>query len=288
MKYLSKESFEKAKKWILDNGRPLEKARLHFYFDGGDVKTIHLELEKFQNKDGGFGHALEPDLRTPDSSVLATSLAFQISRSLPSAVQYLLNNYDTNVSSWRIIPETAENYPHAPWWNQLNREDYFSGFHLNPTAEILGYLPKFDSELGEMILRKLKNLEEIEMHDFLCCKRLSESKILPENFQQSLILELDRLLSTCVVTDSSKWSGYGLRPIQVADSPDSIYLIKLQKSVEENLDYEIDHQDDSGVWLPVWTWQGEFPDEWETAKKEWTGIITLEKLLILKRFGRIA
>ena len=250
MKYLSKESFEKAKKWILDNGRPLEKARLHFYFDGRDEKAILQELKKFQNKDGGFGHALEPDLRTPDSSVLATSLAFQISRSLSSAVQYLLNNYDTNVSSWRIIPETAENYPHAPWWNQLNREDYFSGFHLNPTAEI--------------------------------------SKILPENFQQSLILELDRLLSTCVVTDSSKWSGYGLRPIQVADSPDSIYLIKLQKSVEENLDYEIDHQDDSGVWLPVWTWQGEFPDEWETAKKEWTGIITLEKLLILKRFGRIA
>jgi hypothetical protein len=31
-----------------------------------------------ENPDGGFGHALEPDLRTPASSALATSVAFQV------------------------------------------------------------------------------------------------------------------------------------------------------------------------------------------------------------------
>ncbi len=297
MKYLSKRSFEKAKKWIQENARPLEKACLGFYFDGIGSNEVLSTLKVFQNKDGGFGHALEPDLRTPDSSVLATSIAFQILRSLPveqsvsyiasSAIQFLLRNYDSGRMSWRIIPQSAENFPHAFWWDQIGREEVFSGFHLNPTAEILGYLPEFNPALGERVLSALRNLKEIEMHDFLCCKRLSESTHLDNLFRQSLFVELKRLLDSCVVTDSSKWNGYGLRPLQVANSPDSIFFERLQKPVEENLDYEIDTQDESGVWLPTWSWGDKFPDDWEKAKTEWTGIITLEKLVLLKRFGRI-
>ena len=96
MKYLSKESFKKALKWIKQNARPLEKARLRFYFENDAVDEVKTELEKFQNTDGGFGHALEPDLRTPNSSVLATSLAYQI-QNIESANQYLLNNYDKKI-----------------------------------------------------------------------------------------------------------------------------------------------------------------------------------------------
>ena len=70
----------------------------------------------------------------------------------------------------------------------------------------------------------MKKLNEIEMHDFLCCKRLSESKNIPDAFRQDLIIELDRLLDTCLVIDSTKWNGYGLRPLQVIDSPDSFLL----------------------------------------------------------------
>lgn len=286
MKYLSKESFEKAKVWIENNARPLEKARMHSHFDGGDESEVIKELLKFQNTDGGFGHALEPDLRTPNSSILATSLAFQI-QYIESSNKYLLNNYDRKNKTWRIIPPSAEDSPHAPWWNQIGREEHFSGFHLNPTAEILGYLSEFDRDLGEKIYSMVKNLKEIEMHDFLCCKRLSESKNIPENFRQNLIIELGRLLDTCLVTDPSKWSGYGLRPLQVVDLPNSIYFNKLKNSVETNLDYEIDTQDKSGAWLPTWSWQGQFLNEWEKAKKEWSGILTLEKLLMLKRFDRI-
>ncbi len=286
MKYLSKESFEKAKKWIEEKARPLEKARLRFHFEKSDINEVITELAKFQNADGGFGHALEPDLRTPDSSVLATSLALQILNTL-SVDSYLLRNYDSENMSWRIIPPSAQNFPHAPWWDQADQKEKFLGFHLNPTAEILGYLSEFNSNLGEKILGVMKVLKEIEMHDFLCCKRLSESKNIPEVFREGIIVELDRLLSTCLITDSTKWSGYGLRPLQVVDSPDSLYYKRFQSSVEENLDYEIDSQDDSGSWLPTWTWQGKFSNEWEKAKTEWSGILTLEKLLILRKFDRI-
>lgn len=125
------------------------------------------------------------------------------------------------------------------------------------------------------------------MHDFLCCKRLLESTHLDHLFRERLFAELKRLLHTCVVTDSSKWSGYGLHPLQIADSPDSIFFMSLQESVKENLDYEIDTQDENGAWTPIWSWGDKFHNDWKKAKAEWTGIITLEKLVQLKRFGRI-
>lgn len=300
MKKLSKESFEKAKSWIRTNGRQLEKARLE-----NDINKTQAALKRFQNSDGGFGHAIEPDLRAPDSSVLGTSIAFQILRSCSTeqsvleialpAVKFLLNSYDSRQMIWRIIPKSAENYPHAPWWNQADREDSFSGFHLNPTAEILGYLfdfkehvpDKLISSLSSQVMSELKKLKEIEMHDLLCCKRLSESGNLDDSFKQNILKELTRLLDSCVVVDPSKWGGYGLRPLQVVESPASVFYSKLHKSVEENLDYEIDTQDISGAWLPTWTWKGMFPNDWEKAKKEWTGIITFEKLVILRRFQRV-
>jgi hypothetical protein len=305
MKKLTKKSFEKAKNWIKENGRSLEKTRLEFIFGDTGVEKVVDALKTFHNKDGGFGNAMEPDLRTPVSSILGTSIAFQVLRSLinktidlnitESAIQFILKNYNEADQSWRIIPKEAENSPHAPWWNQTGRESNFQGFHLNPVAEILGYLYDYNdfvpdgliSSLSSRVLTELKNLKEIEMHDFLCCKRLFESNNLAGTFKQGIESELTRLLNSCIVEDSSKWSGYGLRPLQVVDSPDSIFLNKLQKSVDENLDYEIDTQDISGVWLPTWSWGDNYPNEWKKAKDEWIGIITLEKLLLLKRFGRI-
>lgn len=305
MKKLTKELLGKVKEWIQENGRPLEKALIKFHFDDESPQVVISALKAFQNEDGGFGNAMEPDLRTPASSILGTSIAFQVLRSLrteagdsdfaKSAIQFILKNYNEADQSWRIIPKEAENSPHAPWWNQTGREDNFHGFHFNPAAEILGYLydckdlvpAEIISLLSTRVLTELKNLNVIEMHDFLCCKRLYESKNLTDTFKHEIESELIRLLDSCIVKDSSKWGGYGLRPLQVADSPDSVFFNKLQKSVEENLDYEIDTQESSGVWFPTWSWGDNFPNEWNQAKNEWTGIITLDKLNLLRKFGRI-
>lgn len=304
MKTLSKDSFEKAKQWIEDNARSLEKALFRFQFSNDSPEQVIEALKSFQNSDGGFGNAIEPDLRTPHSSVLGTSLAFQVLRTLKAdtnqgmvktAVDFFLRNYNEKYQSWKIIPLEAENSPHAPWWNQVGREDNFEGFHLNPTAEILGYFYDYKKLVPEdlvsclklKVLDELSKLKEIEMHDFLCCKRLLESSNLDQTSKQKLQAELDRLVDFCILKDSSAWDGYGLRPIQVVDNPESPFMYKLQPLVEENLDFEIENQDLDGAWQPTWSWGDNYFGEWAKAKREWTGIITLDKLVILDRFGRI-
>ena len=63
-------------------GRPLEQDQLRYYFGDGTVDEVLGELSKFQNDDGGFGHAMEPDILMPNSSLLCSSVAFRVLREL--------------------------------------------------------------------------------------------------------------------------------------------------------------------------------------------------------------
>jgi hypothetical protein len=302
---LSKMAFVRGLRFIEEKGRPLEVARMRFHFEAAPAKDVVAELQKFQNKDGGFGKALEPDLRAPESSALGTSIAFQILREIggeagddltSAAIQYLLRTFDHKSMTWRIIPQEAEKSPHAPWWTQAGLEEGFNAFLLNPTAELLGYLFDYGqdipqallSSLSDEILVRLGALDKIEMHDFLCCKRLAETENLDASFKARLLDNLARLLDRAVSREPSQWAGYSLRPLQVADRPQSSFFEALRDVIVENLDYEISAHQEDGSWAPTWSWGDKFPDEWEKAKLDWAGVLTVEKLLTLKRYGRIA
>jgi hypothetical protein len=59
------------------------------------------------------------------------------------------------------------------------------------------------------------------------------------------------------------------------------------KNLPTNLDYEISTQNADGAWTPNWSWGETWPDDWIIACREWTGILTLQYLLVLKQFNRI-
>jgi hypothetical protein len=304
------QAFEKACVFIEKNGRPLDIARFRFHFFGDPASDVLAELVPYQNADGGFGNALEPDLRAPESSALATSIAFQVCREigvshpgemLSKAAAYLVRTINPEKLTWRIIPESAENAPHAPWWTQTGREENFGNFGLNPTAELLGYLYEHSeyvpkdllSALSAKITTTLAGLTHIDMHDFLCCKRLVDSlslsgtKGLESDLRLTVLTHMKRLLSSAVSMDPAQWASYSLRPLQVADSPESLFYELLQDGISANLDYEITTQQEDGSWAPTWSWGGLYPDLWEKVVLEWSGVFMVDKLLALKRYGRI-
>ena len=64
--------------WLYRNGRPLDVARYNYLFLNKDKQLVINLLKSYQNKDGGFGHGLEPDSQNPFSSPITTWMAFEI------------------------------------------------------------------------------------------------------------------------------------------------------------------------------------------------------------------
>ena len=57
------------------NGRVLDRRRFERLFAGGDARSVRDAVAAFRNSDGGFGHGLEPDGRTPTSQPAAVAMA---------------------------------------------------------------------------------------------------------------------------------------------------------------------------------------------------------------------
>ncbi|MDI9482706.1 MAG: hypothetical protein QM315_05940 [Bacillota bacterium] len=53
--------FQKAKEYIYRKARPLDFTRWQYHFENGSKEAVLNTLSYYQNEDGGFGHALEPD-----------------------------------------------------------------------------------------------------------------------------------------------------------------------------------------------------------------------------------
>src|SRR5688500_15763314 len=77
MQMLSDSAYRKAVAFLKDQARPLERVLHSYHFEKGSSEQPLKELSLFQNEDGGFGHCLEPDIQLGDSSVIATTVAFQ-------------------------------------------------------------------------------------------------------------------------------------------------------------------------------------------------------------------
>ena len=307
---LTRERQEAARAFIQAHARPLERALYAHYFEGAGAAAALAALAAYQNPDGGFGHAIEPDLRTPASSAIATTVALQTLRDtrtpathplVARAIAYLLTTYDAPAQVWPIIPPAANDAPHAPWWTWSDAlSANWGGFRANPRAEIVAYFHDYASLVPPDLLAHLSDAviasaeahpDPMEMHDLLCYLRLVETPTLPDAARLRLHDCLARAIRATVVFDDAAWSGYGLMPLAVAPSPTAAFaadLPDLRDAVERNLDYEITQQADDGSWLPAWSWADDYPDAWATARVEWQGVLTLKTLRSLHAWGRFA
>ena len=225
------------------------------------------ELARFQNPDGGFGRALEPDLRTPASSAVATWHAFQIFRELGTpgehplvrgAVAYLLATFDSRDRVWAIVPPEVEAAPHAPWWTHATIDSSFGGSRINPTAGLAGALhdypelvpAPFLAELTETVLTRMDAAPDpMDMNDFPCFLTLAEARHLPEAARERVRDRLRRAAPRVVAHDPADWAGYTRQPLDVAPSPESFLAATIDRTaIEANLDHWIDRQQPDGSW----------------------------------------
>ena len=65
------------------------------------------------------------------------------------------------------------------------------------------------------------------------------------------------------------------------------YMKTLRNIIPANIQHLITNQAEDGSWKPTWAW-GRFEDVWETAKQEWSGVLTLDNLKTLRAFNAIS
>jgi hypothetical protein len=302
MKKLSKSAWEKAVNILKHQARPLEYAMYQYYFESGPAEAVLSALAAFQNTDGGFGHGLEPDIRLSDSSVIATTLAFQRFRELHTradhplvvdACRYLREMYHAPTTNWPIIPPNVDDAPHATWWYP---RDELATSLSNPRAEIAGYLndypEHFPAEMRQQVTQAvidylLAHPDEMEMHDMLCYIRFSETPSLLTQTRDRVLAKLTQIANHMVERDPTKWREYGLPPLSIITRPDSPLAAGFADSLQHNLDFVIESQGENGAWMPPWSWGDLWPETWPKARQEWSGVLTLNNLRILQAFGRV-
>jgi hypothetical protein len=111
-----------ARTYVYANARVLERHRLAALLDGAPADPVASALRAYRNSDGGFGHALEPDVRGPESEPAAVLHALDVL----AAVNALDDPMVGDAAAWLgaiadphggvpfVLPAAAE-YPRAPW-----------------------------------------------------------------------------------------------------------------------------------------------------------------------------
>lgn len=111
-----------ARQFVQNTARVLERHRLAALLDGGPTEAVLTALRAYRNPDGGFGHALEPDVRCPGSQPAATLTALEILAEVGAADDPIV----TKAADWiasvsgpdggvpTVLP-SALGHPRAPW-----------------------------------------------------------------------------------------------------------------------------------------------------------------------------
>jgi hypothetical protein len=288
-----------SRSYLQQHARKLDLYLYEYLFGGASPQPIFSELATYQNADGGFGKALEPDMRLPDSSALATVVAFQYLSHLPvspedgmvsQAIRYLMDSYDDATTGWTNIPPAADQFPRAPWWNYDSAQTWAEWG--NPSAEILGYLLQyadlvhddgFLQRLTEQAVRRLHEMDEPEPHEVKCYIRLHG--LAHAELQRQLHGPLAQHIKRAAITNPNEWQGYVATPLTFIWSLDSPFAGVFDEQLLLEDAARLRRQCiDNTHWEPTWEW-GQCDEDWATARLEWSGKLTVENLRLLSAFG---
>ncbi|MEN8121936.1 MAG: hypothetical protein ABFS35_16415 [Bacteroidota bacterium] len=315
---LSKENFRKAVHFIETNAREIDKQLFSYYFDKNPVLDMS-QLRKFTNSDGGFGHAIEPDIRMSKSSTIATATALEycVRYNLPdnnsiiqNAIKYLLNILDKEYFYWALCSEYINKEAHAPWWaykkaekpNAPNPEDHsgflFTAMHkMSISGQIVGYLNKYKKHVPTNLLSQLNDKinERIE-EGILDLASDDPSNVLYTilNWEKSYEFYPEDLKNIIAEKIENAYKAFfddekdidEKKASWLAPHTASILAKLYPEKLDRLYDKEIEKQSGDGGWWPEWQW-GQFKKEWEIAKLEWAGRLTTDCLIALKEHDKI-
>jgi len=301
-------TFEKARTFIYRNARPLDIARWQYHFEDGSKDAVLTALAAYQNEDGGFGHALEPDCWNPNSAPIQTWTATEILREIDftdaahpiiqGILRYLAGGEHFNGKFWPFAIKSNEDYPHAPWWGYSEAGDD-GNYGYNPTACLVGFIIRFAEknsdfyQLGRKIAKEAFDSyfgQELlgDNHTAGCYIRLwqyCEEAGVADIFELAKLKErLRKQVQHSITKDTASWeTDYICTPSFFFKTNDSFFYADNKDIADYECEFIVKSQLEDGSWNIPWGWAA-YPEEWAISKNWWKGNGAILNMLYLKSF----
>ncbi len=303
---LHREAQDRAFDYLARQGRPLDGAVARFTLREGPIGAVLEALAGFQNGDGGFGQALEPDFRLPASSPMATSVAFELLRELAAPIDhelvkrgiaYLIECYEPAIGGWQDVPPGVNDHPHAPWWHHEPGRRYGPQGHWgNPCAALAAALWRHAPLVPDTLLTEVTRaglaaladdeapLREYVARGYEALGRTCGDREAAAVFRARVV----RDAPSAVATDPERWKVEAFQPVWLVRDADDPLAASLRDVLEANLDFLIARQTDAGCWEPNWIWFGQPEEAFAEARRDWSSEQTALLLRIFSGHGRLA
>jgi hypothetical protein len=282
--------FEAAANFMAGHARVLDRRVFQRLFQGGAPGPVRDAVAAYRNEDGGFGHGLEPDLRTGTSQPAAVEMALRL--------MDLTDEWDTGLVTgaidWLAAIGPAEGGsafaepgldggPHAPWWVPADGHPA----SLIQTGQIAGTLyargfshPWLD-RATPLMWERLDSLTEVSGYPMLGV--LAFLQHVPDRSRAKAAFEKvgPLILRNGLVALDPGAAGEVFSPLDFAPMPDSMARALFDDAtISAHLDHLASAQRDDGGWMfnwPAWS---------PAAEADWRGFLTVDALRVLRANGR--
>ncbi|HJS95520.1 MAG TPA: hypothetical protein VJ741_14755 [Solirubrobacteraceae bacterium] len=277
-----------AETFIWSAARLLDRHRYAMLFEDGPAEPVIEALAAYQNPDGGFGHALEPDVRCPGSQPSPTLSALEILTEAGAANGELAQTArgwvariagpDGSVPS--ALPD-FEAYPHAPWYT-AEPESMLTLALVAACYDGGGTGDEWLERATAWCWRSIETKEQPAGYWLKFALAFLDS-VPDEKRAHTAIASLAGRVDPSAVLPIGGTEGEALRPLDLSPRPGSrSRALVSEAQVKNHLGRIESEQRPDGGWTFDWL-------AWSPAQTaDWRGIVTIRALTWLRDNGRSA
>jgi hypothetical protein len=279
-----------AESFVWSAARLLDRHRYALLFAGGPAEPVIDALRGYRNPDGGFGHALEPDLRSPGSQPAPTLYALEILNEAGAADSEMARDARAFIASIAApdggIPSALpgfETYPHAPWWSGSQPEPG-SFLTLALAAVVHAGGADGDDWLDRATSWSWRAIETAEQPSGYWLKYACAflDAVSDDERARAAVASLAGHVDPSAVAPVGGVEGEALRPLDLSPRPGSRSRdLVAQAAIEAHLDAVESGQQEDGGWMFDWL-------AWSPAQtNDWRGHVTIRALTWMRENGRL-
>jgi hypothetical protein len=287
---------ESATRFIHTSGRLLERHRLSHLLEGGDPEPVLLALRAYRNPDGGFGNAIEPDMRAPDSQPVGVHTAMEILHQvgvtddpvIEPAADWLESVTRPDGGVPFCLPSVLD-HPRNPIWQPSDSSSIIQTSANAAALHALGVDHPWLDGASEFVFGWLDELDlaTVEPNPGLGYEVRFAVGFLnahpdADRANQALDALAAGLLGSGLVAIGPD-TGDVQTPLDLAPEPgDRARRLFDATTIDGQLDALAAAQHDDGGWMFGW-------DQWNPAATlEWRGVLTVSALRVLRANDRLA